>query len=71
MEVSKRINVNKPDGLHECIVCHHWYFLKMSFKFQSEVCTDCHDQMQKAVNFNDAPNVTVKEIIIEFILNNI
>ena len=43
----------------------------MRFKFQSEVCTDCHDQMQKALNFNDAPNVTVKEIIIEFILNNI
>ena len=71
MEVSKRINVSKLDGLRECIVCHRWYFLKMSFKFQLEVCTDCHDKMQKAVNFNDAPNVTVKEIIIEFILNNI
>ena len=27
--------------------------------------------MQKAMNFNDVANVTVKEIIIEFILNYI
>ena len=41
----------------ECVICHHWYFLNINFRFQSEVC---HDLMQKAMSFNDAAMASVK-----------
>ena len=60
IEVPKGIHVKKTVGLRECIICHHWYLLKINFKSQSEVCNGCHDLMQKAINFNDVAHVTVK-----------
>ena len=27
----------------ECDICHYWYFLNFSFKFQPNVCNRCHD----------------------------
>ena len=26
----------------QCITCHYWSFLEMSFRFQREVYKDCH-----------------------------
>ena len=60
INVSEGINVNKTDGLRECIICHYWYFLDTDFKFQTEVCYGCHDFMQKAMSFNDNAIVPVK-----------
>ena len=41
-DVSKRINVNKTNGLSECIVSHYWYFFLIDFRFQSHVWDACH-----------------------------
>ena len=60
INVSEGINVNKTDGLRECIICHYWYFLDTDFKFQTEVCYGCHDFMQKAMSFNDNAIVSIK-----------
>ena len=60
LEVSEGIDVNKTEGLHECIICHYWYFLIKNFKFQLEVFNGSHDLMQKAINYNDVVIVTVK-----------
>ena len=59
-EVSKGIDVKKADGSRECIICHYWYFFKISFRFQPEGCNGCHDLMEKAMDFNVVV-VTVKE----------
>ena len=32
--VSEGINVNKINASKECNICHYWYFLNYSFKFQ-------------------------------------
>ena len=40
--VLERIGTNKVDGWHRCIICHYWYFLKISFKFQT--CSGCLDK---------------------------
>ena len=53
IDVSEGIDTNKTDRLHECIICHYWYFLRLNFRFQSEVSNDCHDMTQKSINFND------------------
>ena len=60
LEVSEGTDVNKTEGLHECIICHYWYFLIKNFKFQLEVFNGSHDLMQKAINYNDVVIVTVK-----------
>ena len=35
-------------------------FLNERFRFVPYVCNDCHDLMQKAINFNDVAFVSVK-----------
>ena len=37
------------------------YLLNINISFQPEVCNECHDLIQKAINFNDAALVAVKE----------
>ena len=61
----KRINV-----LHECSICNYCYILKLNFSFQTELCDDFHDLMQKSTSFNNIAIVfvkktTTKKIIIE------
>ena len=60
IDVSKRTDVNKTDGLRECIICHYGYVLEINVKFQLEVCNGCHDLIQKAVSFNDPAIASVK-----------
>ena len=44
--VSESIYNNKTDCLHECIICHYWYFLRIDFRFQLKVCNGFHDMTQ-------------------------
>ena len=46
-DVSEGIDANKTNGLHECIICHYWYFLEIKRKFQPELCNGSHDLKQK------------------------
>ena len=43
IDVSEGTDVNKTSASKECVVCHYWYFLSNSFKFQSNVCQRCYD----------------------------
>ena len=43
IDVSKGIDVNKTSASKGCDICHYWYFLNYSFKFQPNVCNRCHD----------------------------
>ena len=37
INVFQRINVNKTSASEKCNICHYWYFLNYSFKFQPNV----------------------------------
>ena len=37
IDVSEGIDVNKISASKECAICHHWYFLNYSFKFQPKM----------------------------------
>ena len=50
IDVSEGIDVNKTSASKECDVCHYWYFLNYSFKFQPNVCNRCHDLLMMPVN---------------------
>ena len=41
--VSEGTDVTKTSASRECDICHFWYFLNYSFKFQPIVCNRCHD----------------------------
>ena len=43
IDVSEGINVSKKIVSKECDICHYWYFLNYSFKFQSNSCNRCND----------------------------
>ena len=53
IDVSEGIDVNKTSASKECDVCHYWYFLNYSFKFQRNVCSRCHDLLMMSVNLSD------------------
>ena len=40
IDLSEGIDVNKINSLRDCIICHHWYFLEINFRFDSNVCND-------------------------------
>ena len=53
IDVSEGIDVNKASASKECDICHYWYFLNFSFKFQPNVCNRCHDLLIMSVNLRD------------------
>ena len=52
IDVSEGIDVNKTSASKECDVCHYWYFLNYSFKFQPNVCNRCHDLLMMSMNLS-------------------
>ena len=60
IDVSKRINVNKTSASKECDICHYWYFLNYSFKFQPNVCNRCHDLLTMSMNLSDIAILNIK-----------
>ena len=52
IDISEEIDINETNASKECDICHYWYFLDKSFKYEPYICNDCHDLEQKAMNFN-------------------
>ena len=59
IDVSERADVNKTNASKESDVCHYWYLLNYSFKFQPNVCNRCHDLLM-SVNFSDIAILNVQ-----------
>ena len=36
VDFSEGTDITKTDGSRECIICHYWYFLSISFRFQQK-----------------------------------
>ena len=60
IDVSEGINVNKTSASKECDVCHYWYFLNYSFKFQPNVCNRCHDLLMMSMNLSHMDILNIK-----------
>ena len=60
IDVSEGIDVNKTSASKECDICHYWYFLNYSFKFQPNVCNRCHDLLMMSMNLSDIPILNIK-----------
>ena len=60
IDVSEGIDVNKTNGSKKRDICHYWYFLDKSFKYEPYICNGCHHSMQKAMNVNDVAIASIK-----------
>ena len=60
IDVSEGIDINKANASKECDVCHSWYFLNFSFKFQPNVCNRCHGLVMMSVNLSDIAILNLK-----------
>ena len=60
MDISEGIDINFKNALKECNICDYWYFLDKNFNYEPHLCNDCHDLMQKVMNFNDVAIVSIK-----------
>ena len=61
IDISEGLDIKETNASKECDICHYWYFLSKNFNYGPYLCNDCHDLMQKAMNFNDVAIVYVKE----------
>ena len=59
-DVSEGTYVNKTSASKECEICHYWYFLNYSFKFQSNVYNRCHDLLMMSINLCDMAVLNIK-----------
>ena len=60
IDVSEGIDINKTSASKECDVCHHWYFLNYSFKFQPNVCNRCHNLLMMSINLSNIAILNIK-----------
>ena len=61
IDVSEGIDVNKTSASKECDICHYWYFLDYSFKFQPNVCNKCHDLLMMSINLYNTAILNIKD----------
>ena len=52
--------LKKTSALKHCDICHYWYFLIYSFKFQPDVCNRCHDLLIISINLSDVAILNTK-----------
>ena len=60
IEVFERLDVNKTSASKESDICHYWYFLNYSAKFQPNVCNRRHDLLMVSMNLNDIAILNIK-----------
>ena len=68
IDVSEGLDVNKTSALKECDICHYWYFLNYSFKFQPNVCNRCHDLLMMSMNLSDIAVLNIKGLSLIIVL---
>ena len=59
-DISEDIDINKTSASKECDIDLFWYFLDKNFSYEPYLCNECHDLMQKAMNFNDIAIISIK-----------
>ena len=60
IDVSEGTDVNKTSPLKGYHICHFWYFLNYSFKFQPNVCNKCHDLLMMYMKRSDIAILSTK-----------
>ena len=65
IEVSEGIDVNKTSASKMCDICHYWYFLNYSLKYQTNFCNRFHDSLMMSMNLSD---IAILKVLIMAVL---
>ena len=60
-DASKGIEINKTRASKDCDICHYWYFVNYSFKFQANFWNSCQDLLVMSKNLNNIAILNIKE----------
>ena len=52
-----------------CDICHYWYLLNFTFKFQPNACNRCHDLLMMPLNLSDIAILNIKGSDYCYIIN--
>ena len=69
IDVSEEIDVNKTSASKEYDICHYWYFLNYSFKFQPNVCNRYHDLLMMSINLSNVAILNIKGTDYRYIIS--
>ena len=71
IDVSEGIDDNKTSASKGCDICHYWYFLNYSFKFQPNVCNMCHDLLMMSINLSDVAILNIEVSGYRYIVSSV
>ena len=71
IDVSEGIYVNKTSKSKEFNICHYWYFFKIGFKFQPNVCSGWRDLLMMSIILSDAAILNIKSTDYPCIISKI
>ena len=60
IEISEGIDVDKTSASKLLDICHYWYVLNHSFKFQPNVCNRCQDLLMMSMKLSDIAILNIK-----------
>ena len=60
MDAFERTDVNKTTASKERDICHYWYFLNYSFKFQTNFCKKYHVLLMMFINLSGIAVLNIK-----------
>ena len=60
IDLSEGVDINKTSASKKCDICHYWYLLSFSFKFQPNVCNRCHDLLMTSMNLSNIAILNIK-----------
>ena len=69
IDPTEGIDANITSASKECAICHYWYFLNYSFKFQPNVCNRCNDLLMMSINLNDSAILNTKSSDYRYIIS--
>ena len=69
IDIYGRIDVNRTRASKEHDICHYWYFLNYSFKFQPNVRNRCHDLLMMSMNLSDTAILKIKGCVYRCIIS--
>ena len=61
IDISNGIDVHKSDKSIECVLCHYWYFIDLSFNYRPYLCDACYNMTQKCSKLKNVAIVRIKE----------
>ena len=62
IDISEGIDFDKSGKSKECMICHHWYFKDIGYKYEPHVCKKCHDLLMVVYDLKNVMILNIKGV---------